>query len=102
MTAVKQSLRRLKIESPKDESAFIYSILEANEGLCFYSTVGEILGHPTRKLLIHSPATLQNEFNQMFDYLMKKLPNIKILEDQFVVDSFELENTSLKRKGNLK
>jgi hypothetical protein len=87
------------IETPKDESAFIYCVFESNEGLCFYSTIGEILGHPDRKLLVHSPVSINAEFEQMMSYLIKKVPTLKILEDQIVTDSFDLENTSLKRKN---
>ena len=50
------------IRVPKKDSAFLYFQLEANEGLCFYSTLESSLGQPYRDIEIKGHTSLETEF----------------------------------------
>lgn len=57
------------IRVPKEEAAFIYFQFEANEGLCFFSTLDATLGEPFRDIEIFSPMSLKDEMTHLLDYL---------------------------------
>ena len=67
-------LKILIIEVSKSDSSFVYFTLEANEGLCFYSTLKHEEGDITRKIEISYTKSLENEFLTVFKYLKEKLP----------------------------
>ena len=73
-------LLKLIIEVPKNESSFVYFTLEANEGLCFYSTLPHNEGSQVREIQIFITKSLHNEFLTVFNFLKKKV-EIKIVED---------------------
>ncbi len=74
------------IRVPKEESAFVYFTLEANEGLSFYSTLEESLGQGYRDIVIKTHISLEAELDHLMDVLGKEIPfEIKlreIIEDQ--------------------
>ena len=73
-------LLKLIIEVPKNESSVVYFTFEANEGLCFYSTLPHIEGSQVRLIEIFVTKSLHNEFLTVFNFLKKKV-EIKIVED---------------------
>ena len=82
---VKQVIH-LIIRVPKSEAAFTYFQLEANEGLCFYSTLDNSLGEPFRDIEIFAPECFETELRHLLDTLAKQYP-IDILKDKKLEDS---------------
>lgn len=72
--SVKNQLIHTVIRVPKEESAFVYFTLEANEGLSFYSTLEESLGEGYRDIVIKSHESLEPEFDHLIEELKKEVP----------------------------
>ena len=71
-------IKTITIEVDKKDSSFIYFTLEANEGVCFYSTLDHEVGSPTRQIEINYTSSLENEFLTVFNFL-KETIEIKII-----------------------
>lgn len=71
---------KIIIRVPKAHSAFTYFQLEANENLCFYSTLEESLGQPYRDLLLQGSIEFYNETKRLLNQLQQEYP-IEYLED---------------------
>lgn len=69
----------------KEDSAFFYFQLEANDGLCFYSTLPYEHHAQHRDLDLKGDIHLKNEVQLMIDYCSKKFP-IEILVDEIIPD----------------
>jgi len=67
-------LLRLVVRVSKEDSAFLYFTMEANEGLCFYSTLEESQGLPHRDVEIYLSTSLQNEVEKMLEHLASEIP----------------------------
>ena len=80
-----EKLLQIIIEVDKKDSSFIYFTLEANEGLCFYSTLPHKEGDQTRKIDIHLTKAVKNEFLTVFNYLKSRL-TINIIQDFLEID----------------
>jgi hypothetical protein len=78
-------LINLVIEVDKKDSSFIYFTFEANEGLCFYSTLNHEEGDQTRMMDINITSSLKNEFLTVFNFLKESI-DIKIISDFNVRD----------------
>jgi len=93
MTLVKtylqtQELSYLVIRTRKEDTSFIYFILEANDGICFYSTLGKE-DHHTQMREIEITCTI--EYYQQVKDVIQSLNNlfpITILEDKVIKDKF--------------
>ena len=68
------------IRVPKEESAFTYFQLEANEGLCFYSTLESSLKEGFRDIEIQGDLGLEAEARGLIKILQKTIPVI-VLEN---------------------
>ena len=66
-------LLKMIIRVPKHEASFVYFTLEANEGLCFYSTLSSSLGEPYRDIEINLTESLREEFLTVFNFLSEKI-----------------------------
>lgn len=78
-------LYHLIIRVSKEESSFVYFILEANEGLAFYSTLDHTEGDAHRDVDISTSIS----FRQDLDYLINKLQqsfSIQILTQEIISD----------------
>ena len=62
-----KSVRTMRIRVRKEDSAFIYTILEAHEGLASYSTLSHRVGEAHRDLELTIPVSLLPEALQMLD-----------------------------------
>lgn len=62
------------IRVPKEESAFVYFTLEANEGLSFYSTLENTLGEGYRDIDIKTHESLEGELDHLINELGKEMP----------------------------
>lgn len=82
-------LNHLVIRTAKADSAFVYFQFEANEGLCFFSTVESSLNTQYRDIEIFSPQSLNSEFRHMISYLGESI-SIQVLKDELVQDSEEI------------
>ena len=80
-----EKILQIVIEVDKKDSSFVYFTLEANEGLCFYSTLPHKDGDLTRKIDINLTESLKNEFLTVFNYLKSKL-TINIIQDLSEID----------------
>lgn len=64
----------LVIRVPKEESAFFYFQLEANEGLCFYSTLPASVGQAYRDIVIKADTSLKEDVLRLIKKLEEKIP----------------------------
>ncbi|MAF79042.1 MAG: hypothetical protein CME63_02980 [Halobacteriovoraceae bacterium] len=92
-------LQHYIIKVPKDQAAFTYFQLEANEGLCFYSTLDSSLTLPYREIELFSPLSLHQEVKNFLDHLKNEVP-FEILVHEELEDSKDLMN--LHRKDGKK
>jgi hypothetical protein len=67
-------LFQLIIRVSKSDSAFIYFQLEANEGLCFYSTLDHEVGDSTRDIHIQGSMDFEAEIRRLLEYLNQSIP----------------------------
>jgi len=74
-------IHTLIIRVPKKDSSYVYFTLEANEGLCFYSTLEHQKESIFRDIEISLTNSLLNEFLTVFQFLNETI-EIKILEDK--------------------
>lgn len=68
------------IRVPKKDSSYVYFTLEANEGLCFYSTLKHQKESPFRDIEIKLTNSLTNEFLTVFKFLSDNI-EVTVLED---------------------
>lgn len=69
----------------KEDSAFFYFQLEANDGLCFYSTLPYEHHAQHRDIDLKGDLRLKKEVTSMIDYCSQKFP-IEILVDETIPD----------------
>jgi hypothetical protein len=69
------------IRVPKKDSSYVYFTLEANEGLCFYSTLEHQNQSDVRDIQIKLTKSLLNEFLTVYKFLCRNI-EVSILEDQ--------------------
>jgi hypothetical protein len=78
-------LFHIVIRLAKEDSAFFYFQLEANDGLCFYST----LDHPPhaqyRDIDLKGDVLLKKELNHLIGECAKKF-KVEIILDEVVID----------------
>lgn len=68
------SLFHFIIRVHKSDSAFIYFQLEANEGLCFYSTLDHQVGDEHRDIDIKGSIEFEREVRRLLDVLAQTIP----------------------------
>ncbi len=61
--------RMIRIRVKKEDSAFVYFILESNEGVMGYSTLDYEVGDPFRDLELTIPLGLQEEAEEILQQL---------------------------------
>ena len=62
---------QIKIRVSKEDSAMVYFTLEANEGLCFYSTLDSTPGQEFRVLEIQGAIEFETELKRILGTLQK-------------------------------
>lgn len=78
-------LFRYIIRLNKEDSAFFYFQLEANDGVCFYSTIPHEHHAQYRDLELRGDILLKSEMEQILNECSKKF-NIEILVDEIIND----------------
>mgnify|MGYP001376794842 CR=1 FL=1 len=81
-----EQIHTIVIRVPKRDSSYVYFTLEANEGLCFYSTLEHQKESPFREIEINLTNSLVNEFLTVFRFLKKNI-EITIIKDPSFVTS---------------
>lgn len=61
------------LKTSKADSAFLYFVLESNEGLCFYSTLDESLGHQYRLIKINYTPEFETQVTNLIDHCNKSI-----------------------------
>ncbi len=84
-------LFHLIIRVPKSESAFTYFQLEANEGLCFYSTLESSMGETYRDLDLKGSMDLKQELDHLLQTLQKEY-SLEILLEEIIDNSPQEKN----------
>lgn len=69
----------------KEDSAFFYFQLEANDGLCFYSTLPHEHHAQHRDIDMKGDILLKKEVKAMIDYCSQRFP-IEILVEEIIPD----------------
>lgn len=75
-----------RIRVPKDDAYFVYFTFEANEGLCFYSTVDESLRGQYRDIDVKCAI----EWREILISLLKRLSSefrLDVIEERIISDS---------------
>jgi len=88
-------LQHYIIKVPKDQAAFTYFQLEANEGLCFYSTLDSSLTLTYREIELFSPLCLQREVTNFLEHLKSAVP-LDVTLHEILEDSKDLINLHKK------
>ena len=73
------------IRVSKKDSAFTYFTLEANEGVCFYSTLDESLGTQYRDLDLKGTIEYSASIQKILTHLKTQLP-VEILKHEIIQD----------------
>ena len=80
------SLCRWIVRLDKADSAFVYFILESNEGICFFSTLDHEKGQAYRDLEINCTPEFEGQVQNLFDHLAKNNIEIEFLVSEKVDD----------------
>lgn len=83
ITSYSPQIFRLIIRVPKEQAAFTYFTLEANENLCFFSTLDASCGQTFRDIDIKGSVDTQQEVCRLLAFLSKKYP-LAILEKTII------------------
>ena len=75
----KSKLNHLVLRLKKCDSAYFYFTLEANENLCFYSTLDDFKGKDYRDIEVFYTNGLREEFTSVLTSLEGQIP-IQVLE----------------------
>lgn len=74
-----------RLRLPKDDSYFLYFTFEANEGLCFYSTVDESLKGQYRDIDVKCPVELTQDLKGLIQRLQTEI-RLDVLEEKIISD----------------
>ncbi len=72
---------RFQLRMPKSQSSFVYFVFEANEGLCFYSTLPHRVGDATRDMVLRGDRTMYQESKRLINFLLETIPGLEIIEE---------------------
>jgi hypothetical protein len=75
----------LIIRVPKEEAAFTYFQLEANEGLCFYSTLEDSMKESYRDITVTAHIGLKDEVMHIINKL-QQMYKLEILKEEIKED----------------
>lgn len=81
-----KELYYLRLRVPKDEAYFVYFTFEANEGLCYYSTVDESLKGQYRDIDVKAAVEMKEPLQALLKRLQAEI-RLDILEEKIISDS---------------
>jgi len=74
------------IRVSKEESSFLYFLLEGHDNLCFYSTLYYQTGQQYRDIELTASMELSNELEHFITQISKKF-SVEILQKEIISDS---------------
>ena len=74
------------LRMPKDDAYFVYFTFEANEGMCFYSTVDESLKGQYRDIEVKCPIEWKSHLKALIERLQTEI-RLDVLEEKVILDS---------------
>ncbi|RZA05325.1 MAG: DUF4911 domain-containing protein [Proteobacteria bacterium] len=63
----------------KEDSAYVYQVVESYEGISNYSTLGEVKGSPYRDVILHIAPDLRHHVEKLVEALKKEIP-LEVIE----------------------
>ncbi len=75
-----------RLRVPKDEAYFVYFTFEANEGICYYSTVEESLRGAYRDIDVRTPIEGTDVLKELIKRLQAEL-RLDVLIEEVLKDS---------------
>jgi hypothetical protein len=75
-----------RLRLAKDDAYFVYFTFEANEGLCYYSTVDESLKGQYRDLDVKCPIELKDSLKALIERLQREI-RLDFLLEEIISDS---------------
>lgn len=75
-----------RVRVPKDDAYFVYFTFEANEGLCFYSTVDESMRGQYRDIDVKCAVELRETLVSLIERLALEM-RLDVLESKIISDS---------------
>lgn len=81
-----KELYYFRIRVPKDDAYFVYFTFEANEGLCFYSTVDESLKGQYRDIDVKCAIEWREILTSLLNRLKSEM-RLDVLEEKVISDS---------------
>jgi hypothetical protein len=75
-----------RLRVPKDEAYFVYFTFEANDGLCYYSTVDESLKGLYRDIDVRCPIEGKDNLVALMKRLQAEI-RLDILEEKVILDA---------------
>lgn len=75
-----------RVRVPKDDAYFVYFTFEANEGLCFYSTVDESMRGQYRDIDVKCPVELRETLVSLIERLASEM-RLDVLDSKIISDS---------------
>jgi hypothetical protein len=76
----------VRIRVPKDDAYFVYFTFEANEGLCYYSTVDESLGSSYRDIDVRCSIEWRENLKLLIQRIQTEL-RLDVLDEKIILDS---------------
>jgi hypothetical protein len=74
------------LRMPKDDAYFVYFTFEANEGMCFYSTIDESLKGQYRDIEVKCPIEWKPHLKALIERLQTEI-RLDVLEEKVILDS---------------
>jgi hypothetical protein len=74
-----------RLRVPKDEAYFVYFTFEANEGMCFYSTLDESLKGQYRDIEVKCPIEWRTDLFYLIQRLQAEI-RLDIIEEKIIND----------------
>jgi len=80
-----KKLYYLRLRVSKDDAYFVYFTFEANEGLCYYSTVDESLKSAYRDIDVKCPIETRENLKLLIERLQTEL-RLDVLTEEIILD----------------
>ncbi len=93
MKTTNHTLCRFVIRIPKKDAVFTYFTLEANEGLCFHSTLDYSLKEPFRDILLVGTQDYKESILHVLHSLQNEIA-LEIIEEKEFLDGKDLNLTA--------
>ena len=86
MEIEKTKLFHIIVRLPKEDSAFLYFLLESHEGLAFYSTLPHEIGQAYRDIDMKGPIGLIDPVSHLVEQFRMDCPKAEIIKKDVIID----------------